>query len=98
MLAQRARLSLVAPEPGPAGAPPDGPETLGLTGREAEVLALIARGCTNHEIAATLVISVKTANVHVSHILHKLGVRNRIEAAAIAHRLAPATRRHRSTG
>ena len=42
-------------------------------------------------VAATLVISVKTANVHVSHILHKLGVPNRIEAAAIAHRVAPAT-------
>ena len=64
-------------------------EILGLTAREAEVLGLIARGCTNRDIAATLVISVKTAGVHVSHILHKLGVPNRLEAAAIAHRLAP---------
>jgi DNA-binding CsgD family transcriptional regulator len=35
------------------------------------------------------VISVRTAGVHVSHILHKLGAPNRLEAAAIAHRLAP---------
>ncbi len=89
MLAQRARLSLVGPDTGPASATQSAEETLGLTAREAEVLALIARGCTNREIAATLVISVKTASVHVSHILHKLGVPNRIEAAAIAHRVAP---------
>jgi DNA-binding NarL/FixJ family response regulator len=36
-------------------------------------------------------VSVKTASVHVSHILAKLDARNRVEAAAIAHRLAPAT-------
>jgi DNA-binding CsgD family transcriptional regulator len=98
MLAQRARLSLVAPDTQPASATQNVGETLGLTAREAEVLALIARGCTDREIAATLVISVKTASVHVSHILHKLGVPSRIEAAAIAHRVAPATIRHRSTG
>jgi DNA-binding CsgD family transcriptional regulator len=97
MLAQRARLSLVAPHSGPASTTQNVEEILGLTAREAEVLALIAQGCTNREIAATLVISVKTANVHVSHILHKLGVPNRIEAAAIAHRVAPATMRRRST-
>ena len=55
--------------------------------REAEVLGLGARGYTNHQIAAALVISVKTASVHVSHILDKLDARNRVEAAAIAHRL-----------
>jgi DNA-binding NarL/FixJ family response regulator len=43
----------------------------------------------NREIAATLVISAKTAGVHVSHILRKLGAPNRLEAAAIAHRLSP---------
>jgi DNA-binding NarL/FixJ family response regulator len=64
-------------------------EILGLTSREGEVLNLLARGCTNREIAATLVISVKTVSVHVSHILHKLGAPNRLEAAAIAHRLGP---------
>ena len=64
-------------------------EALGLTPREAEVLGLVARGYTNREIAEALVISVKTASVHVSHILGKLDVPNRREAAAIAHRLAP---------
>jgi DNA-binding NarL/FixJ family response regulator len=63
-------------------------EQLGLTRREAEVLTLIARGLTNREIAAELVISIKTAGVHVSHILQKLGAPNRLEAAAIAHRIA----------
>jgi DNA-binding NarL/FixJ family response regulator len=53
------------------------------------VLALVARGRTNREIADALVISVKTAGVHVSNILRKLGVPDRREAAAIAHRLAP---------
>jgi DNA-binding CsgD family transcriptional regulator len=61
---------------------------LGLTPREPEVLTLVARGYTNREIAAALVISVKTASVHVSHILRKLDAPNRLEAAAIAHRLA----------
>jgi DNA-binding NarL/FixJ family response regulator len=60
-----------------------------LTPREAEVLTLAARGYTNREIAAALVISVKAASVHVSHILRKLDVPNRLEAATIAHRLAP---------
>ena len=62
---------------------------LGVTPREAEVLRLVARGYTNREIAETLVISVKTAGVHVSHILHKLDAPNRVEAAAIAHRVSP---------
>ncbi len=64
-------------------------EALGLTHREAEVLALVARGYTNREIAGELVISVKTASVHVSHILRKLGAPSRQEAAAISHRFAP---------
>jgi len=98
MLAQRARLALVEPDTQPAGGTQNVEETLGLTARQAEVLALIARGCTDREIAATLVISVKTASVHVSHILHKLGVPSRIEAAAIAHRVAPATKIHRRPG
>ena len=57
------------------------------------MLALVARGYTNREIASTLVISVKTAGVHVSHILRKLDAPNRLEAAAIAHRLAPGPER-----
>jgi ATP/maltotriose-dependent transcriptional regulator MalT len=89
LLAQRARLDLTPPQ----AAFPDrehGPEeALGLTPREAQVLNLVARGYTNREIATTLVISVKTASVHVSHILRKLGAPNRLEAGAIAHRLPP---------
>jgi DNA-binding NarL/FixJ family response regulator len=85
-LAQRARLDL-APPTDPADQGPGLGELLGLTPREAEVLGLVARGYTNRQIAAALVISVKTASVHVSHILDKLDARNRVEAAAIAHRL-----------
>jgi DNA-binding CsgD family transcriptional regulator/tetratricopeptide (TPR) repeat protein len=87
-LAERARLE-VAPPVAESLQPKQGLELLGLTPREAEVLTLVARGYTNREIAATLVISVRTAGVHVSHILRKLGAPNRLEAAAIAHRLSP---------
>jgi DNA-binding NarL/FixJ family response regulator len=86
-LAQRARLDL-APPGHQADQASGLAELLGLTPREAEVLGLVARGYTNRQIAAALVISVKTASVHVSHILDKLDARNRVEAAAIAHRLA----------
>jgi DNA-binding NarL/FixJ family response regulator len=55
-----------------------------LTGREEEVLGLIAQGLSNARIAAELVISEKTAGHHVSHILAKLGVPNRAAAAAYA--------------
>jgi DNA-binding NarL/FixJ family response regulator len=89
LLAERARLELAPPEAGSPKGRQRLEETLGLTPREAEVLTLVARGYTNREIAATLVISVRTAGVHVSHILRKLGASNRLEAAAIAHRLAP---------
>jgi DNA-binding CsgD family transcriptional regulator/tetratricopeptide (TPR) repeat protein len=89
LLAQRARLDLAPPQPATTDEKHGPAEILGLTAREAEVLDLLARGYTNREIAARLVISVKTASVHVSHILRKLGAPNRLEAAAIAHRLAP---------
>jgi DNA-binding NarL/FixJ family response regulator len=59
---------------------------LGLTAREAEVLRLVAAGRTNREIAGELYISAKTASVHVSNILRKVGATTRGEAAAIAHR------------
>jgi DNA-binding NarL/FixJ family response regulator len=55
-----------------------------LTARELEVLRLVAKGHSNGRIAAELLISVKTASVHVSHILDKLGVASRGEAAALA--------------
>jgi DNA-binding CsgD family transcriptional regulator/tetratricopeptide (TPR) repeat protein len=89
LLAQRGRLELAPPDVGSPDRKQGLEEILGLTPREAEVLNLLARGYTNREIAATLVISVRTAGVHVSHILHKLGAPNRLEAAAIAHRLSP---------
>jgi len=59
---------------------------LGLSAREAEVLALVALGRTNGQIAQELFISPKTASVHVTHILDKLGVSSRIEAAMLAAR------------
>ena len=55
-----------------------------LTDREQEVLRLLAAGLTNPEIAARLHVSRKTAAHHVSHILTKLNLRNRAEAAAFA--------------
>jgi DNA-binding NarL/FixJ family response regulator len=63
---------------------------LGLTQREAEVLALVAAGRTNRQIGTELYVSEKTASVHVSNILRKLGVTTRVEAAAIAQRLGVA--------
>lgn len=62
-----------------------------LTEREREVLALVARGYTNKQIAETLYVSEKTARNHVSHILEKLGLARRSEAAAYAveHKLVP---------
>ena len=62
-------------------------EILGLSAREWEVLELVAAGRSNGEIAETLFISPKTASVHVTHILNKLGVNNRVEAATIAVRV-----------
>jgi DNA-binding CsgD family transcriptional regulator len=89
LLAELARLDLAAPSPAGLDTEPRLAEELGLTTREAEVLTLLARGYTNREIADELVISVKTASVHVSHILQKLDAPNRREAAAIVHRFAP---------
>jgi ATP/maltotriose-dependent transcriptional regulator MalT len=85
LLARRARISLDPDADG--GTPAPGPGRLGLTAREFEVLRLVAAGRSNREIAAELFISAKTASVHVSNILGKLGVTSRGEAAAAAHRL-----------
>jgi DNA-binding NarL/FixJ family response regulator len=63
---------------------------LGLTSREAEVLSLVAAGKTNREIGTQLFVSEKTASVHVSNILRKLGVSSRVDAAAIAQRVGVA--------
>jgi DNA-binding NarL/FixJ family response regulator len=87
-LGRRARISLEAPPARPL----DEHDTirLGLTSREAEVLGLVAAGKTNREIGVELFVSEKTASVHVSNILRKLGVRSRVEAAAIAQRVGAA--------
>jgi ATP/maltotriose-dependent transcriptional regulator MalT len=89
-LGRRARIELALPEAapdGPAQAPTAPPDEFGLTPREHEVLALVADGRTNRQIAEALFITPKTASVHVSRILAKLGVAGRGEAAAVAHRL-----------
>jgi DNA-binding NarL/FixJ family response regulator len=80
-LARRARIDLAAPDP----APPAEPDPVGLTPREREVITLLSDGLSNAEIARTLYISEKTASVHVSNILRKLGVTSRLQAAAAAH-------------
>jgi DNA-binding CsgD family transcriptional regulator len=93
-LAARARLP-VEPEAGAdrtsstgaAAVSLDEGERFGLTAREREVLALVALGRTNRQIAAELFISENTAGVHVSNILGKLAVTGRGEAAAVAYRL-----------
>jgi len=96
-IAGRARIDLAGKETatsiGPSGhvateAAARGPaEILGLSAREWEVLELVAAGRSNGEIAEALFISPKTASVHVTHILNKLGVNNRVEAATIAVRI-----------
>jgi DNA-binding CsgD family transcriptional regulator len=93
-LARIARLKLPSPEavgPSAEDGPTDGPDLdghapdpYGLTAREREVLVLLAQGQTNRRIAETLFISESTASVHVSNIIGKLGVSNRVEAAAMA--------------
>jgi DNA-binding NarL/FixJ family response regulator len=55
-----------------------------LTAREYEVLQLLVVGQTNDKIGKTLYVSPRTVSVHVTHILRKLGARNRTEVAAIA--------------
>ena len=58
-----------------------------LTGRELQVLALLAAGTSNQQIASELVVALETVKKHVSHILGKLGAANRTQAAARARAL-----------
>jgi DNA-binding CsgD family transcriptional regulator len=76
-LGRRARLDL------PGAAPATG---VVLTGREEEVLRLVANGLTNRQIGERLFISGKTVSVHISNVLAKLGAGGRAEAVAVAHR------------
>jgi DNA-binding CsgD family transcriptional regulator len=69
-------------------------DTFGLSGREREVLAVVAQGRTNREIGERLFISQKTVGVHVGNILSKLEVSGRVEAAAVAIRLGLTERRY----
>jgi DNA-binding NarL/FixJ family response regulator len=87
-LAQRGRLRLTdhaaaTAQPQTVSSPA---EALGLTRREAEVLALVAEDWTNRQLGQELFITEKTAGVHVSRILAELGVAGRGEAAAVAYR------------
>jgi DNA-binding CsgD family transcriptional regulator len=84
-LARRGRVDIgVAAAPGPVPGRTDG--AAALTPRESEVLALVAEGRTNRQIGEALFISEKTASVHVSRLLAKLGAATRGEAAASARR------------
>ena len=82
-IAKQLARALVAPKPQTVDA---------LTDREREVLALVAQGLSNQQIADALVISERTARTHVSNILSKLGVTSRTQAALLAIRegIAPA--------
>ncbi len=99
-LARRARLAIPphAADDGATHAPaadaasPSDADPWGLSTREREVLALVAEGRTNREIGDALFISDKTASVHVTHILVKLGVSSRTEAALLAARAGIAGR------
>jgi DNA-binding CsgD family transcriptional regulator/tetratricopeptide (TPR) repeat protein len=79
-------IGTATPGSGPASQRPSTGRGPALSARELEVLRLVADGRTNGEIAEQLFITRKTAGVHVTHILDKLGVSNRVEAAMMAAR------------
>ena len=86
-LTDRARRSVPDQRTGTEAGADDDPLGV-LSTREREVVDLLSAGASNRRIAEQLFISEKTASVHVSHILAKLGVSSRLEAAAVAHRAA----------
>jgi DNA-binding CsgD family transcriptional regulator len=85
-LASRARLELGQPASVDGDEPALDEDPFGLTPRERQVLTLLAEGATNRQIGSALFMAEKTASVHVSRILSKLGVKTRTQAAAVAHR------------
>lgn len=85
-LARYARIDLQPPPPA-ADTPPVPAALQALTRREREILDQLAAGLTNRQIAERLYISPRTAAVHVSSVLHKLGVTDRIQAAHLARKL-----------
>jgi DNA-binding NarL/FixJ family response regulator len=85
-LASRARLGLDQEADGDGKPEAEDGDPFGLTPRERQVLALLAEGATNRQIGTALYMAEKTASVHVSRILSKLGVATRTQAAAVAHR------------
>ena len=76
----------VLPPPSAGGAAPGG-LVLPLSGRELEVLRLLAVGSSNQAIARELVVTVDTVKSHVTHLLGKLGAANRPQAVTRAHDL-----------
>jgi DNA-binding NarL/FixJ family response regulator len=82
----RGLLDEFAARPGRDPTRPDPAALAGLTNREREVLALVARGLSNMEIAAHLVVGEATVKTHLGRVLTKLGLRDRAQAVAVAYR------------